>query len=182
MSREAPLGLLLVAAAGAGAAAGCVALEAGKAAPTLPILEVAARAEKYRGEVVRTCGPEYKPYLKDPDDIWALMKPAAIGYHPAYVLVVPCPGSTPISTNKGRCITGKVARLDGSLTVPAPQPIVVRSAPISEPWYVHEQCRVPGKRPVEHLLSPQSSLPLPLLPLPPAPRILGHHPLRSCRF
>lgn len=131
--------------AGAGAVAACAALEARKETRTLPILELATAAEKYRGEVVRTCGPEYKPYLKDTDDIWAVMKPAAIGYHTAYVLVVPCPGSTPKPTSKGRCITGKVARLDGSLTVPAPQLIVVRSAPMSEPWYVHEQCPVPGK-------------------------------------
>lgn len=137
LSSRAPLGLLLAAIAGAGAATGCAALEAGKAAPTLPILEVAARAEKYRGEAVRTCGPLYAPYHDS--DAWVLTKPAAIRYHPAEVLVVPCAASTPRRTSHKKCVTGRIARRDESLTPADPDAIVVRSGPTSEPWYIHEQ-------------------------------------------
>ena len=49
-----------------------------------------------------------------------------------------------------RCVTGRVAARDGSITLPEPGVIVVTSAPSSDPWYIHERCParppMPGRR------------------------------------
>ncbi len=120
---------------GVGAAA-CAALQPQGEVPAIPILEVALHAEKYKDQVIRTCGPIYQQRFQSTPKVWELIQPAAVGYHPATVLVIRRPAPQP--TTEGRCVTGRVAALNGSLRKPELE--VFSSAPLSEPWYIHEQC------------------------------------------
>lgn len=102
---------------------------------------IAKDAAAYRGKQVRTCGTDFLPHRDG--EAWQLSVPYAEGRHSASVHVIGCQGRPPHRDSEG-CITGRVARSDGSLTVPPVLDIVVRSAPDSLPWYIHEQCPARG--------------------------------------
>lgn len=102
-------------------------------------LEVARNAERYLGQVIRTCGRFYNPFFEAPRR-WALEEPTPAGNHVSTVLVVPCPSSKPEPTREGKCITGRMAALDGSLRQPKSAITVINLHSSSQPWYLHEQC------------------------------------------
>lgn len=130
---------------GAGAAAACASLAPADNVPTLSTLVAAMNAEKYRGRVIRTCAPIYEQYFKSSPDVWGLTQPAATAHHPATILVIPCPGSRPVPTQAGKCITGRVAARNGTLVPPQHGARGFSSSPISSPWYLHEQCPPPRR-------------------------------------
>ena len=121
-------------------AAACAALQRDAAVPTLSLLEVASSAETYKGRTIRTCGPKYQQRLPGSSDVWELVQPQAVGYHPASVLVIPCRHRTPRRTAAGKCVTGRVAALDASLREPDIK--VFSSAPQSQSSLLRESgCR-----------------------------------------
>ncbi len=124
---------VMTACVGLGGAA-CAALQPQSAPTTLPILEVASRAEKYKNQVIRTCAPMYQQRFQSTPEVWELVQPE--GRHPETVLVIPCRSTVPLPTTEGKCVTGRIAALDGSLRKPEIE--VFSSSPLSEPWYIHE--------------------------------------------
>lgn len=124
----------------AGAAA-CASLNLAAAPAEVDHFQLARDAADYRGRIVRTCGKIYRPRFKDSDEVWALTKPIPTGHHATIVSVVPCPTIRPVPSSGGKCLTGRIATFDGSLVLPkSPVVEVVSSSPISNPWYLHEQC------------------------------------------
>ncbi len=107
---------------------------------TVDLIELATNIESYRGRTIRTCGASFE--RGRPDDDWYLAQPA--GRHAARIIVLPCGESRPI-IDRRNCITGRIARRDGSL-----QPLVegeerwVSSSTMSFTWLLHPQC--PARR------------------------------------
>ena len=116
----------------------CAAGAAPPAAPTVPLVQLATNIEDYRGQTVRTCGRRL--VRTDGQRVWQLSVPRAFGHHPAGVLVLPCGELRPPAGDES-CVTGRVARRDGS-TEPTQegQLRIVSSAVINHNWYLHAQC------------------------------------------
>lgn len=104
------------------------------------LLKIATDPEAYKGRSVRICGTSFRRAL-DGSRKWELIQSNAVGYHPAIVRVLPCDSHDPLPDSDS-CLTGRIARQDGSLTEFKPDYIVVSSSPDSQPWYLHAQCRV----------------------------------------
>ncbi len=135
---------LMIACVGLGAAA-CAALQSQSAGPTVPHFEIARNAERYLGQVIRTCASVYEPYVPS-STRWALIEPPPARRHEGTVMVIPCRSSPPERTRAGKCITGRVAALDGSLRKPTSEITVIHTRPNSDPWHIHEQCPADAPR------------------------------------
>ena len=106
--------------------------------PTLAIEDFAFDVERHRGRTVRACGR-----LVQIESRWAVEhvpRPGEVYFHGApAVFLVPCAGQPPRLDSDG-CITGQVARQDGSLAAPA-QRTDMGDAPYDYDWFLHPQCR-----------------------------------------
>jgi hypothetical protein len=118
--------------------AACATTRASAPVETIPLIHLATHIEDYRGHTVRTCGPEFHR-AADGRPEWLLTVPGAFGHHPAGVRIVSCPTQS-ARTDRHGCITGRIARADGSVSL-AGDPGPVSSAVISGVWFLHAQCR-----------------------------------------
>jgi hypothetical protein len=115
----------------------CAAVATPPPAPVVPLVELATNIEAYRGQVVRTCGPRL--IRPEGDEAWQLTIPRAFGHHPAGVRILGCPMAQ--LSNDESCVTGRVARRDGSTEeFRDGEARAVSSAVISSDWFVHAQC------------------------------------------
>jgi hypothetical protein len=94
-----------------------------------------------RGETIRVCGGRWVEPRRTEDGrlvAWTLSQPGEPPYRfPISVLVAPCGEERP-KLDRG-CITGRIAREDGSQTLP--ENIFVGShGLVSEEWWLHPQC------------------------------------------
>lgn len=135
-------GLTILCVAGCSAAAP----EAPSAAAvqTVPLQVLAANTVDYRGRTVRVCGRWQNRSARSGDDApetgWSLTAPNPPGMHGPHtysVIVAACRGARPRLTNG--CVTGRIAREDGSLAMP--EAILVASHVTgSNEWWLHPQC------------------------------------------
>lgn len=103
---------------------------------TVPLLTLARSIERYRGQTVRTCGSSLSPLTAS--KVGELSAPH--GRHGVGVHVRAC---REMKRVRGRrtCLTGRIARPDGSLRPLQPgEPISVSSRIIDYEWYLHQQC------------------------------------------
>ena len=127
-------------------AAGCTAepLEpASGSIETVPLHILARNIASYRGQTVRTCGREIEPARYSNGEIiyWRLsvIDPTSPYRFPARVIIPSCNGERP--RLRGGCISGRVAREDGSLD--PPESVVIGSHEImSHEWWLHPQCPI----------------------------------------
>ena len=131
---------------------GCSADRPEPAAPSAPAIEtvplrtLAANTASYRGQTVRVCGRWSDPPTLRPGEVarsgWALTAPklpGTFGPHSYFVGVTSCLGRRPRLSSG--CITGRIAREDGSLDLP--ENILVGSHVTgSHEWLLHPQCSV----------------------------------------
>jgi hypothetical protein len=109
---------------------------------TVPLIDLATHMQDYRGRVVRTCGPSFSEDL--PGREWTLAIPRAFGHHPAGVRILGCNSAAP-APDGGTCVTGRVARRDGSIAPYRDGEVrIVSSAAISGNWFMHSAC--PARR------------------------------------
>lgn len=109
--------------------------------PQITAEEFVLNAHRYGGRAVKVCGRLSAPPR---DNLrWGLSEAnAAEGdrYHgPMTALVLPCPSTTPRLDRNG-CLTGVVARRDGSFEQPPLTPTTVVVPPINNEWFLHAQC------------------------------------------
>ena len=123
--------------------AGCApvspAPEQPQAVRTIPIPQLAREIDRHRGEIVRTCGEQLEPTVNAQGDIlrWELSTRDSITRFPASVVVAACNGGQPPIENG--CVTGRVAREDGSLEEPE-RWIVTDHEIVNYEWWLHPQC------------------------------------------
>lgn len=108
---------------------------------TVPLTALAGNMFTYRGRTVRVCGTWdiVGPSHPNPDRrAWLYERVRApSGIHQYSVGVLTCPGAMP---RPGRaCITGRVARPDGSLESPT-EIFVGSHGTGSAEWWLHPQC------------------------------------------
>jgi hypothetical protein len=93
--------------------------------------------QRYRGRTIRVCGR-----LAQIEGRWAVEHvslPGEVYFHgPPAVFVLSCTGQSPRLEHDG-CLTGRIARQDGSLRPPA-QPTDMGDAPYDYDWFLHPQC------------------------------------------
>lgn len=104
--------------------------------PTLPAGQLARNIETYKGQILRVCGRLLK---EEGNTLWEIRAVADPHPHGAGVKVVPCAGAKPQRPKKG-CMTGHIARRDGSLEPQAGGPVMVTDAIESYVWFLHPQC------------------------------------------
>jgi hypothetical protein len=105
-------------------------------AETVRLLVLAVNPERYGGRIVRTCGPSFRAAPEGRAE-WTLTTSMAGSRHPAGIRILSC-GSQPRPDRNG-CITGRIARRDGS-AAPEGEADVVSSAAISSVWFLHAGC------------------------------------------
>jgi hypothetical protein len=130
-------------------AGGCTPQEPRAAAdsitPTVPLHDLARTIGDYKGRTVRTCGTELQA-IRGTDGtvaygILSARDPASRHNLQASVHIASCGGQSPRLDPAG-CITGRVAREDGSLQ--EPDAVMVSShAVVDNEWILHPQCRRP---------------------------------------
>jgi hypothetical protein len=119
-------------------AVACAAAAAPPAVPTVPLVQIATGIEEYRGQMVRICGP--RSTRLDGGRAWQLSVPRAFGHHAAGVVILGCP-QLAAAGGEETCVTGRIARRDGSIEPDREGRLrVVSSAAISEEWFLHAQC------------------------------------------
>jgi len=110
---------------------------------TVPLVSLARDPEAWRGREVRTCGPEFHGDSKE--GVWELARPSVSGYHPAIVRVLGCADAAP-ARDSGGCVSGRIARRDGSIEpLEDGEPRVISSDIVSYDWYLHAQCPAPRR-------------------------------------
>lgn len=125
--------------------AGCRTMTQEHEAPTLTVSELARDLARgpasFKGRTVRVCRGRLDQIIPTDHREWAF---SAIGErfpHGAGVNVKACGDAAPIVDSQG-CLTGRVARPDGSIAEPAPdEGVIVSTAIHSYTWYLHEICR-----------------------------------------
>lgn len=104
----------------------------------VPLVNLAKNIDSYSGQTVRTCGSELIPW-KPPSE-WQLK--VASGRHGAGVLVLACKHLSRVK-NSETCLSGRIARRDGSLRKYAiGEERVISSGTYNYEWYLHQQCSV----------------------------------------
>lgn len=132
--------LILTAAFASGAAAACLSPPGASPVQTIPLLHVVNRAEALRGQVVRTCGIQFRRIdVTEQHNMWQISIPTSVGWHPAELDVLKCGDQEPKLDREG-CITGRIARHDGALRVPGPDDIIVSDPGRTPYWALHAQC------------------------------------------
>lgn len=110
--------------------------------PTVPLHVLARSIADYRGRIVRTCGPQFRPSRRPDGKItnWRLSvrDPTSPYNFPAIVRVLSCHAETSPFDSEG-CVTGRIAREDGSLDEPDVE-IVGSHEIVSYEWWLHPQC------------------------------------------
>ena len=141
---------LLVAVFAALGTLGCSAERPETAAPpaagveTVSLYVLAANMGRYKGQTVRVCGrwrdPPPRRARAVAQSSWSLTAPNPPGTVRPHVYVVgvtPCRGKRPRLTNG--CLTGRIARENGSLDLP--EDILIASHVTgSYEWFLHPQC------------------------------------------
>lgn len=107
---------------------------------TFAVSDLAYSIERHRGQTVRICGA-----LGPSEDagIWRLedlraTEASQIHGRPA-VLIAACGGNRP-PLDRRSCLTGRIARRDGSLTYPPGAPVAVDDVRTNYEWFLHPQC------------------------------------------
>ena len=114
--------------------------------PTVPLHVLARTVADFRGQTVRTCGPELQAGRWPNGEVayWSMRAKDPISRHNniySGVHIASCGGERPPVDTDG-CVTGRVAREDGSLE--APTEVIIGSHEIvSFEWILHPQCRRP---------------------------------------
>lgn len=99
---------------------------------TVGLVDLVRNAQSYRGRTIRTCGQRLVPG----DSVWHLILP--LGRHGARLLVVPSHDRP--SLDRNGCITGRIARRDGSTGLGEPgEPGVVADDIVDYTWFLHER-------------------------------------------
>jgi hypothetical protein len=125
--------------AGALGSAACAVTTRQTAVPTIPLLQTVNEAERLQGQVIRTCGTHFRRAFQN-SRIWELVTPKAVGWHPARIQVLPCGSNDPVPDSQN-CITGQIARFDGSSRKRIPSdPIIVADPGNNPEWFLHAQC------------------------------------------
>jgi hypothetical protein len=111
--------------------------------PTVPLHVLARTIADYKGRTVRTCGTKLQAARgtdgKVAYGILSARDPASRHNLQASVHVASCGGERP-RLDPGGCVTGRVAREDGSLD--EPDAVLVSShAVVDNEWRLHPQCR-----------------------------------------
>lgn len=115
---------------------GCAVSSASPPEEQVPLLTLAGNIEEFRGRVVRTCAPRLTK-LKEPLE-WQMSAP--FGRHGVGVRVLSCRKLEPVENGQA-CVTGRIARRNGSLEpLREGEPRVVTSSMISHTWYLHQRC------------------------------------------
>lgn len=141
MTRRFALAGALAAAAGIGLTACQVGGRAATAGAEKHGVEyLAYNIERHKGQTIRTCGS-----LMVQSGQWRIEAAPSeqlgtLHGRPA-VLIVACPGERP-SLDGASCITGRVARRDGSLSYPLGAPIAADDVPTNYEWFLHPRCPV----------------------------------------
>jgi hypothetical protein len=115
----------------------------GSTVPTIPLHVLARTIGDYRGRTVRTCGTDLQASQgangRVNYGILSASDPASRHNLQASVHVASCGGERP-RLDPGGCVTGRVAREDGSLR--EPDAVMVSShAVVDNEWRLHPQCR-----------------------------------------
>lgn len=113
---------------------------------TVPLHILARNIDSYRGRTVRTCG-EWNGAMREADGTLLARQlnridPTSPHGWGAVVFVAPCSGARPPLSDG--CINGRIAREDGSLNDPERIEVVSHRIGSSE-WWLHPQCRAPGR-------------------------------------
>jgi hypothetical protein len=112
------------------------------AVATLSVAEFARTAEHLKGRTVRVCGGRLSPYWdaeRRPIG-WFVAQSSVAGYHPAIVNIGSCGAAKP-KLEAAKCLTGRVARPDGSLNTDNWNAVITSSVE-NRNWYLHPlQCR-----------------------------------------
>jgi hypothetical protein len=116
------------------------------AVETIPLHVLARDIESYRGQAVRTCG-RWRGALRSAEGqvrAWHLSRidPTSPHGFTASVLVPECRGRRPRLTDG--CISGRVAREDGTLDMPDGV-LVTDHLIISYEWWIHPQCEAQAR-------------------------------------
>jgi hypothetical protein len=117
----------------------------GPITPTVPLHVLARTIADYKGRTVRTCGTKLQAARgtdgKVAYGILSARDPASRRDRQASVHIASCGGERP-RLDPGGCVTGRVAREDGSLQ--EPDTVMVSShAVVNNEWILHPQCRRP---------------------------------------
>jgi hypothetical protein len=107
------------------------------AVATLSVAEFARTAEQLKGRTVRACdGKFYEIYdLSDKLIGWTFAKSSVQGYHPVHIYIGSC-GATKPKLDRQGCLTGRVARPDGSMNRDN-WDLTVSSDVANYNWYLH---------------------------------------------
>lgn len=110
--------------------------------PAVPLHVLARTIADFRGRTVRTCGSQLQPAWGASGEVanWRLSVRDPTGpYHfPAIVILPSCNGERP-RMERGGCITGRIAREDGSLDDPDVE-IIGSHQIMNYEWWLHPQC------------------------------------------
>lgn len=128
-------------------AVACATHRDARPARTIPLLQVVEQGEALRGRTVRTCGTSFAQVnVGGGFRKWKLSVPMSVGWHPARIDILPCGKHEPELDEQG-CITGRIARHDGSVRLPGPRELLDAASPgTSVHWALHAQCPSAGGR------------------------------------
>jgi|GEM_PF-2950879 len=114
---------------------------AASAVETVPLHVLARNIGDYRGQIVRTCGGRPSPVRSPDGEIreWELRVTDPTSEHrfTAFVIVPSCNGQMPRLVDG--CVTGRVAREDGSLDPPTSMSVISHFIG-SDEWWIHPPC------------------------------------------
>jgi hypothetical protein len=110
--------------------------------PTIPLHVLARNIGDFRGRTVRTCGPELEAARRPDGEVayWIMSARDPISRHNniySGVHIASCAARPPVDADG--CVTGRVAREDGSLEAPA-DVIIGSHRIVSFEWILHPQC------------------------------------------
>jgi len=118
--------------------------------PTLTVSELARDLApprgplSFKGRMVRVCRGRLTPVTPASLHRWELSGPETTYPYGAIVLVQTCGAARPQLDREG-CLTGRVARADGSVRERAAgeNEVMTAGTTISHTWYLHPQCPRP---------------------------------------
>ena len=114
----------------------------GQIVQTVHLTELARNVGNYTGQTVRVCGGRWRGSMTRPDGThrgWILSKVDPSGPRGPHVTSVYVACRTPRPRLVDGCLTGRIAREDGSQT-PSETVTVSSHVTASREWWLHPQC------------------------------------------